>query len=204
MITIVDYGLGNLASIHNMCRRLGIESRITDDKDLIARSSHLILPGVGHFRRGMENLRASGLKDLLDGLVLEKGLPVLGICLGAQLMTRHSAEGDVEGLGWVDAETVAFDTARLGRLKVPHMGWADIRTEQDGNPLWVGLPPEPRFYFVHSYHFRFASPREVSATADHGYSFACAFSKGNIHGVQFHPEKSHKYGMRVISNFASL
>ncbi len=204
MIAIVDYGLGNLASIRNMCSRLGIESCITADKDEIARASHLILPGVGHFRKGMENLRTSGLRELLDELVLQRSRPILGICLGAQLMTGHSEEGDVDGLGWVDGVTIGFDKSRLGRLKVPHMGWADIRLDDAAYPLWRDLPTGPRFYFVHSYHFSFPMPGEVTATADYGYGFACAFSKGNIHGVQFHPEKSHKFGMRVMSNFASL
>jgi glutamine amidotransferase len=202
MITIVDYGLGNLASIQNMCRRLGIESRITADKGVIAASDRLVLPGVGHFRKGMENLRNSGLDLILDDLVRVRERPILGICLGAQLMTAHSEEGDVDGLGWVDAVTVGFDTSRLGGRKVPHMGWADIAITDAADPLWKDLPEESRFYFVHAYHFRFSLPQEVSATAVYGYDFACAFRKGNIHGVQFHPEKSHKFGMRVLSNFA--
>lgn len=202
MITIVNYGLGNLASIQNMCRRLGIESRISDDRDAIASADRLILPGVGHFRKGMENLRASGLGEMLDDLVRVRQRPILGICLGAQLMTGHSEEGDVEGLGWVDAVTVGFDTSRLGGRKVPHMGWSDIGIVDPSEPLWADLPEDPRFYFVHSYHFRFATPSEVTATASYGYDFACAFRRNNIHGMQFHPEKSHKFGMRVLSNFA--
>ena len=203
MITIVNYGLGNLASIQNMCRRLGIEARISADPEVIAGSDRLILPGVGHFRKGMENLRESGLRGLLDNLVRVRHRPILGICLGAQLMTAHSEEGDVDGLGWVDAVTVGFDAARLGGRKVPHMGWSDIAIADAADPLWKDLPQEPRFYFVHAYHFRFSVPEEVAATAVYGYDFACAFRKGNIHGVQFHPEKSHKFGMRVLSNFAN-
>lgn len=202
MTTIVNYGLGNLASIQNMCKRVGIESRISADRDVIAAADRLILPGVGHFRKGMENLHASGLKDLLDDLVRVQKRPILGICLGAQLMTMHSEEGDVDGLGWVDAETVAFDTSRLGGRKVPHMGWADITLTDAADPLWKDLPEESRFYFVHAFHFRFNLPQEVTATAVYGYDFACAFRKGNIQGVQFHPEKSHKFGMRVLTNFA--
>ena len=202
MITIVNYGLGNLASIQNMCRRLGIDSRVSADMDVIAAADRLILPGVGHFRTGMENLRASGLRELLDELVQVRQRPILGICLGAQLMTAHSEEGDVDGLGWVDARTVGFDTTRLAGRKVPHMGWADIDVTDTRNLLWADLPEDPRFYFVHAYHFQFTVPEEVAATAVYGYGFACAFRKGNIHGVQFHPEKSHKFGMRVLSNFA--
>ncbi|HXD76389.1 MAG TPA: imidazole glycerol phosphate synthase subunit HisH [Puia sp.] len=200
MFAIVNYGLGNLSSIRNMCRRIGVTAEITSDPGLIAAADKLILPGVGHFRKGMENLHASGLKTLLDRLVLEEGRPILGICLGAQLMTRHSEEGDTTGLGWVDADTIRFREEGLAGLKVPHMGWGEIAVSA-GNPLWAGLPAEPRFYFVHSYHFRFQQAAEVAATARYGYEFACAFRKGNIFGTQFHPEKSHKYGMRVLENF---
>lgn len=204
MITIVNYGLGNLASIQNMCRKLGIDSVITDRAEVIETADRLILPGVGHFKAGMDNLHASGLKPVLDRLVMEEKKPVLGICLGAQLMTRHSEEGDVDGLGWVDADTVAFDTSRLGGLKVPHMGWTDIDIRATEDPIWARIPEEPRFYFVHSYHFKFRAAEEVAATCNYGYEFACAFRKGNIYGMQFHPEKSHKYGMRVLENFARI
>lgn len=200
MLAIINYGLGNLSSIRNMCRRIGVEAEISDDPDLIAAADRLILPGVGHFRKGMENLHASGLKPVLDQLVLEARRPILGICLGAQLMTGHSEEGDTPGLGWVDADTIRFRDDALGGLKVPHMGWREIGITAD-NPLWAGLPDEPRFYFVHSYHFRFRQPDEVAATARYGYDFACAFRKGNIFGTQFHPEKSHRFGMRVLENF---
>jgi glutamine amidotransferase len=202
MITIVNYGLGNLASIQNMCRKLGIESVITDQPELIERADRLILPGVGHFRAGMDNLHASGLKPLLDRLVLNEKKPVLGICLGAQLMTRHSEEGDVDGLGWVDADTIAFNASKLGGLKIPHMGWTDIVIRASTDPIWAGIPDDPRFYFVHSYHFNFRNEAEIAATAQYGYEFACAFRKDNIYGMQFHPEKSHKYGMRILENFA--
>jgi glutamine amidotransferase len=204
MITIVNYGLGNLASIQNMCRKLGIDSVITDHADIIERADRLILPGVGHFRAGMENLHSSGLKSLLDRLVLDEKKPVLGICLGAQLMTRHSEEGDVEGLGWVDADTIAFESSKLGGLKIPHMGWTDIVIRATADPIWAGIPDDPRFYFVHSYHFSFRNESEVAATAEYGYEFVCAFRKDNIYGMQFHPEKSHKYGMRILENFARI
>jgi glutamine amidotransferase len=203
MIAIINYGLGNLTSIRNMCNRLGIPAEITADPEKIRAASKLILPGVGHFKKGMENLHESGLKPLLDELVLVQKKPVLGICLGAQLMTKHSEEGDVEGLGWVDAVTVRFDQQRINGLKVPHMGWTDIHTSGE-NPLWVNLPEEPRFYFVHTYHFLFDERSEVSATSTYSYDFACAFHKNNIYGTQFHPEKSHKFGMKVLENFNRL
>jgi glutamine amidotransferase len=125
----------------------------------------------------------------------------LGICLGAQLLTRHSEEGDVDGFGWVDAVTVRFDQSRLHGLKVPHMGWSDIKLT-DNSLLWEDIQAEPRFYHVHTFHFLFEQPGEISATAIYGYEFACAFHKNNIYGTQFHPEKSHKFGMAVLKNFS--
>jgi len=203
MLAIINYGLGNLTSIQNMCKRLGIEANVTADPATIRKASKLILPGVGHFKKGMENLHNSGLKNLLDELVLADKKPILGICLGAQLMTKHSEEGDVEGLGWVDASTVRFDQSKDKAMKVPHMGWSEITTT-GSNPLWVNLPAEPRFYFVHTYHFLFSEKNEISAVCNHSYDFVCAFQKENIYGTQFHPEKSHKFGMRVLENFNRL
>ena len=203
MIAIINYGLGNLTSILNMHKRLGIDAIITNDEQEIRNADKLLLPGVGHFKKGMENLHSSGLKVLLNELVLEQGKPVLGICLGAQLMTANSEEGNIKGLGWVEAETVAFDKTKLNSLKVPNMGWIDIHIN-DANPLLVNLPPDPRFYHVHSYHFAFAEKAQVSATALYGYEFATAFKKNNIYGTQFHPEKSHKYGMKLLQNFSNL
>jgi imidazole glycerol-phosphate synthase subunit HisH len=203
MIAIINYGLGNLTSILNMCKRLGIDAIITSDPVELRKADKLILPGVGHFKKGMDNLKTSGLQDLLNELVLKEHKPILGICLGAQLMTMHSEEGDVDGLQWVNADTLRFTTERLNRLKVPHMGWSDI-TLQDNNPLWEGLPAEPRFYHVHTYHFAFHDPSAISATANYGYEFVCAFHHSNIYGTQFHPEKSHKFGMKVLENFNKL
>ncbi len=176
---------------------------ITDDYDQLRQADKLILPGVGHFKKGMDNLQQSGLQPLLDELVQQQKKPVLGICLGAQLMTKHSEEGDTPGLGWVDAVTVRFDQQWLNGLKVPHMGWSDLSLK-DANPIWANLPDPPRFYFVHTYHFQFEQKQEVSATAMYGYEFACAFQKNNIYGTQFHPEKSHKMGMKVLENFSKL
>jgi glutamine amidotransferase len=203
MIAIIDYGLGNLYSVLNMHKRLGIEATITSDQSEIKAASKLILPGVGHFKRGMENLKQSGLKPLLDKLVLQEKKPILGICLGAQLLTERSEEGDVDGLGWVDAVTIRFKQENLKGLKVPHMGWSDIAIKRSDTIL-SDLPVEPRFYHVHSYHFLFKEPSEVIATTTYGYEFACAFQKENIYGVQFHPEKSHKYGMKLLQNFSKL
>lgn len=203
MIAIINYGLGNLSSIQNMCRRLGIEAVITNDPEKIHAAEKLVLPGVGHFKKGMENLHDSGLKKLLDEIVLQQKKPILGICLGAQLMTKHSEEGDIDGLGWIDAVTVRFDNEKTNGLKIPHMGWSEINII-DKNVLWNNLPLQPRFYFVHTFHFLFEKKEEISATTAHGYEFVCAFQKENIYGTQFHPEKSHKFGMKVIENFNSL
>ncbi|MCB0696266.1 MAG: imidazole glycerol phosphate synthase subunit HisH [Chitinophagaceae bacterium] len=203
MVAIINYGLGNLTSIQNMFRRLGIDCVITNDENEIRNASRLLLPGVGHFKRGMSNLEESGLVGLLNELVIEQKKPILGICLGAQLMTKHSDEGDVDGLGWVDAKTVKFDAAKLNNLPVPHMGWTDIKVTRSC-PLLEGIPDEPRYYFVHSYHFAFEEPSEVIATSVYGYEFACAFNKGNVYGAQFHPEKSHKFGMKVLENFSKI
>ncbi|NII24090.1 imidazole glycerol phosphate synthase subunit HisH [Pseudoflavitalea sp. X16] len=203
MVAIVNYGLGNLTSILNMHKRLGLQAIITSEPDEIRKADRLIIPGVGHFKKGMDNLHESGLKQLLDQLVLEERKPVLGICLGAQLLTKHSEEGNVDGLGWVDAVTVRFDQSRLHGLKVPHMGWSDIKLA-DESPLWINLPVEPRFYHVHTFHFLFEQLGEISATAMYGYEFVCAFRKNNIYGTQFHPEKSHKFGMAVLKNFSKI
>jgi glutamine amidotransferase len=200
MVAIIDYGVGNLASILNMHRRLGIDAVVTGDAAMIEEADRLLIPGVGHFDTCMQNFSRSGLRSLVERRAFDDNIPVLGICVGAQMMTRGSEEGSEKGLGWVEADTVRF---RLDGLKVPHMGWREITITAD-NPLWAGLPPEPRFYFVHSYHFQFPQPSEVSATAHYGYDFTCAFRKGNIFGTQFHPEKSHKFGMKVLENFAAV
>lgn len=203
MIAILNYGLGNLASIKNMFKRIGADAEVTNDHNVIENASKILLPGVGHFKQGMQNLQDSGLVELLQNEVIIKKKPILGICLGAQLMTAYSEEGDVDGLAWVDAKTVRFDAQMLENLPVPHMGWSDIKLTNK-NVLWSDLPDAPRFYFVHSYHFRFNDKTQVTATANYGYEFECAFNKGNVYGAQFHPEKSHKFGMRVLENFCKV
>lgn len=200
MITIVNYHMGNLGSISNMLKKLGIPSKITADPQDIAAASKLILPGVGAFDAGMDNLQRSGLLPVLNERVLGAGVPTLGICLGMQLMTRRSDEGHREGLGWIDAEALRFrpiDTT----LKVPHMGWNLVRPVRP-SPLTDGLPDEPRFYFVHSYHVRCNTPEDVLLTTHYGGEFHSAFQHGTVSGVQFHPEKSHKFGMALLRNFA--
>ncbi|MBI4366374.1 MAG: imidazole glycerol phosphate synthase subunit HisH [Deltaproteobacteria bacterium] len=203
MIAIVDYGLGNLRSIQNMLRRAGAPSVISSDPAVLRQVDKLILPGVGHFRYGMEKLRERGLVDVLNERALDAKVPVLGICLGAQLLGRGSEEGGAEGLGWVEMDTVAFDRSRLtGGERVPHMGWAE--TAHSGHSLFQGQEEPPRFYYVHSFHLRCDDPAAVIATAEHGYRFASAVMQGNIMGVQFHPEKSHAFGLRLLKAFAAM
>jgi imidazole glycerol-phosphate synthase subunit HisH len=200
MITIVDYGMGNLGSIRNMLKKIGAKSEITADPARIAAATKLVLPGVGAFDAGMDNLERSGLVPLLDERVRAAGVPVLGICLGMQLMTRSSSEGERRGLGWVDARTLRFAPADP-TLKVPHMGWNVARPER-ADPLIDELPAEARFYFVHSYYVVCEQPGDVLLTTRHGREFHSGFRHGNVWGVQFHPEKSHRFGMHLLRNFA--
>jgi imidazole glycerol-phosphate synthase subunit HisH len=203
MITIVDYDAGNIKSIVNMLRALGIASRISSDPAEIVKADKLVLPGVGHFDYGMKELLRRGLVAALNQRVVTDGIPLLGICLGAQLMMRGSAEGVEPGLGWVDGDTVAFDRRRLDRqLRVPHMGWAETRSQRD-NPLQPGLAADARFYFVHSFHIVCDREENVLFKAEHGYEFVAGVRRANILGVQFHPEKSHRFGMQVLRNFGN-
>lgn len=201
MITIIDYGVGNLCSIRNMLRRLGVESKISNNHADIEQSDKLILPGVGSFNYGMTQLRNSGLLDILNKRVLVNKVPILGICLGVQLMMEGSEEGNLPGLGWIKGNTVAFDKTHLSQnQKIPHMGWNQVK-EFEGSSLFKGMFPEPRFYFVHSYHLMTIRPEDVMLKTNYGYDFAAGIESGNILGVQFHPEKSHKFGMKIFENF---
>lgn len=202
MIAILDYKVGNLASIRNMLKKVGYaDAVITDDPAVIAKADKYILPGVGHFDFGMQHLNTSGFLDTVKEAVLDRKKPILGICLGAQLLTKHSEEGDIPGLGWIDGETVKFDRSRLdSKLKVPHMGWTDVDVMKD-SLLFKGMHADPRFYFVHSYHMKINSDSDLLTQSTYGYPFASGFEKDNIMGVQFHPEKSHKYGMVLLKNF---
>jgi imidazole glycerol-phosphate synthase subunit HisH len=202
MITIINYGLGNIGSLFNMLRKVGAEVIISADHEAIAKADKLVLPGVGSFDAGMERLKEKGLIPVLQKRVLEGKIPILGICLGMQLLCKRSEEGQLPGLGWLDAETVHFkfedDNANL---KVPHMGWNQIAIKQ-AHPLFDELESNNRFYFVHSYHVVCANPDNNLATTSYGFDFTSAIVKENIMGVQFHPEKSHKFGMRLLKNFA--
>jgi imidazole glycerol-phosphate synthase subunit HisH len=203
MIAIINYGVGNLTSILNMHRRLGIDAVITDDVDVIEKSEKLLLPGVGHFDKCMENFNNSGLRPVIERKVQEEKTPILGICAGAQMMTRRSEEGIEKGLGWIEGDTVLFKFSNGTNLKIPHMGWTDIEMVKP-SPLWRQMLEEPRFYFAHSYHFVLDNDEKATGKCNYGYDFTCAFQNDNVFGVQFHPEKSHRYGMKVLSNFSAL
>ncbi len=201
MIVIVDYGMGNLGSILNMLKKVGAPALVSSDASEIARADKLILPGVGAFDQGMRNLAERNLTPLLNDLALQKGKPILGLCLGMQLFTRGSEEGQLPGLGWLDAETIRFRFPPESGCKVPHMGWNTLAPCAQ-HPLFAGLGDEPRFYFVHSFYVSCAAPENVLAQTRYGHDFASAIGKGNILGVQFHPEKSHRFGMALLKNFA--
>jgi len=201
MINIVDYGIGNLKSILNILNYIGVNSRISNSIEDIRNADKLILPGVGHFKTGMKNLIHSNLIDTLNEEVLAKKKNILGICLGMQLMTKHSEEGDCDGLGWIDATTKKFQLSEP--LKVPHMGWNNVNYKKD-TALNKNISKEPRHYFVHSYFVDCNNKEDVLATTLYGNEFVSAFQHKNIYGVQFHPEKSHKYGMELLRNFNQL
>lgn len=204
MITIVDYGLGNLGSIANMLKKAGVNSITTSDLSIIENAEKLIIPGVGHFDHGMKNLKEGNFIPVLNSLAFEKKIPILGICLGVQLMTKSSEEGILPGLGWFNAYTVAFDRTRLSAgLKVPHMAWADTECKSE-HLLFAGFNEVPRFYYVHSYHLRTEDPQEELCFAHHGYTFVSGLKRQNLFGVQFHPEKSHRFGMQLLKNFATI
>lgn len=203
MITIINYGLGNLNSVANMIRHVGGKCVLTGSPSEIAQAEKLVLPGVGSFDAGMEALRSSNILPALNEAVLSRQIPILGICLGMQLMTRKSEEGSLPGLGWIDGEVKRFCIPDSGkeRFKVPHMGWNSIRISRK-NPI-IGDGPEQRFYFVHSYHVT-CPETDVIAVSTHGYEFVAAFAHENIYGVQFHPEKSHRFGMKLWKNFLEI
>lgn len=204
MIVIVDYGMGNHGSIMNMLKKIGYRAIISSDPKTVGAAEKLILPGVGAFDNGMENLASRGLLPILHESVMEKRTPVLGICLGMQLLSRRSEEGILPGLGWIDAETIRFAFTEDTNLKVPHMGWNTVDAK-DHSALFMDMEDmEKKFYFVHSYHVVCRNPEDVAATTLYGIPFTSAICHGNICATQFHPEKSHKYGMQVFRNFMEM
>lgn len=201
MITIIDYGMGNVGSVENMLNKNGFDSIVTRDHTKIRFASHIILPGVGSFDAACTKLSELELDKTIHESV-QNGANLLGICLGAQLLLESSEEGSLSGLGFIKGTCKRFDSNELHPLKVPHMGWSDVQFETS-NPLAKNIV-EPRFYFVHSYYFQCYNRVNVFGKAHHGHSFDCAIRSGNVYGVQFHPEKSHMYGAKLLANFASL
>ncbi len=199
MVAIVDYGLGNLGSIANMLKVIGEKSIITSDKTQISKADKIILPGVGAFDAGMKQLKE---KDLVEFMKDEagSGKPILGICLGMQLLGRKSEEGNLKGLQLIPFDNVRFRVSEESKLKVPHMGWDIVDFKQE-SPLLTGIKGTQRYYFVHSYHAKCDDEKNVLMTCEYGYEFAAAVVKDNVYGVQFHPEKSHNFGMALLENF---
>jgi glutamine amidotransferase len=201
MLTIVDYGVGNLASIKNMLAKTGCDARISSDPREIENAEKLILPGVGAFDTCAEKLLQSGLIEILKKQVLERRVPVLGVCVGLQLLTKGSEEGILGGLGWIEGRVIKFRQELLpAGSKIPHMGWTEVILNKSSR-LFEGMYENPRFYFVHSYYPAPELETDVLLYADYGYRFAAGIERGNILGVQFHPEKSHKFGMKLLDNF---
>ncbi|MBN2126501.1 MAG: imidazole glycerol phosphate synthase subunit HisH [Deltaproteobacteria bacterium] len=199
MIGIVQYGLGNTRSVAGAVERLGFEPVLTDRPELLARADKLILPGVGAFGDGMKNLKDRGLVEALNSLVGEQHKPILGICLGFQLMAERGYEfGDHQGLGWIKAEVVKMETR--GELRLPHVGWNDLFQIRE-SLLWEGIPSNALFYYVHSYHVRCEEEGIVVGESEYGYRFVAAVEKVNVYGTQFHPEKSQQWGLEVLRNF---
>lgn len=200
MIVIIDYGMGNVGSIENMLKKNGVKATVSSEITDIENADKLILPGVGAFDNAVKNLNQLNLIPVLSEKVLDEKIPVLGICLGFQLLAKKSEEGTLEGLKWLDAEVVKFnfDESDTG-LKIPHMGWNTVDIQKK-SPLFHEMYEEPRFYFVHSYHF-VCNNEDVLTTTFYGYKFVSSCEKDNIIGVQFHPEKSHRFGMKLLKNF---
>jgi glutamine amidotransferase len=199
VIAIIDYGVGNVASIANMCKKIGVSASVVRTPAELRAARRLILPGVGSFDHGMSELRSRGLVDPLNELVLKEDMPILGICLGMQLFAQASAEGSETGLGWIAARCLKFEFARTEtRLKVPHMGWNTVAAVNSGQSF---IPPDARFYFVHAYHLDCEHASDVAGETTYGYRFCSAVAKANIFGVQFHPEKSHRFGMDLLRRF---
>jgi len=203
MISIINYGVGNIGSVVNMLRHIGVEPVVVSTPGEIRSAKKLLLPGVGAFDVAMRTLDAKGFINPLRDAALKAEIPILGICLGMQLLGNRSEEGGIEGLGLIDADFVKFSFDSRSAHKVPHMGWNTLKVVR-ANPLLHQDQSEQRFYFVHSYYACCHNRGDIIATCDHGGEFVAVYGHGNVFGVQFHPEKSHKFGMQLLKNFAEL
>jgi glutamine amidotransferase len=199
MVTIIDYGMGNVGSVLNMLKKIGVKAILSSGSEDLLKADRLILPGVGAFDAGMTNLKEKGYLEVLNKLVLQKKIPILGICLGMQLMTKCSEEGVMPGLGWVDATTIRFGNLPSG-MKIPHMGWDYIQLRKPSDLLPDSIH-ERRYYFVHSFYVSCKYSDDVLSTTKYGDEFVSSFCHENILGSQFHPEKSHRFGFEFLRNF---
>lgn len=201
MLVVLDYGVSNIGSLINMLKKIGARATVTHQSDVIQQAAKIILPGIGAFDAGMQRLNELGIIESLNQKVITEKIPTLGICLGMQLMAKKSEEGQLPGLSWFDAEVVKFhfNDAPV-KLKIPHMGWNFIDVKKPSR-LFSDTTGERKFYFVHSYHLKMNDANDVLATSNYGYPFASAIERGNIAGVQFHPEKSHRFGYELLKNF---
>ena len=203
MITIVDYGVGNIASLVNMLDHIGFEATASCDPDEIAGANKLILPGIGAFDHAMRTLADRALIEPLRMASLERKVPLLGVCLGMQMLGKRSEEGQLPGLCLIDADVIRLNPDPRSKLKVPNIGWHEVKP-MGVSPLFDASAGHERFYFVHSYQMRCGDPRDAAATMEYGGAVTIAVSRGNVHGVQFHPEKSHRFGMRLLQRFAEI
>jgi glutamine amidotransferase len=205
MIRIVDYGVGNIQAFITIFKRLGIPAERALVAADLSDASHLILPGVGHFDHAMERLNESGMRSILEDLVMIKSIPIMGVCVGMQMLANGSEEGSLLGLGWVPGRVRSFVShPEVSSLPMPHMGWNDVEPLPDSPLLAEGFDDAPQFYFLHSYYFDAENKNDVAATAHYGISFDAMVSRGHIHGVQCHPEKSHHWGAQLLKNFAKV
>jgi glutamine amidotransferase len=200
MITLINYGLGNIQAFAHIYRRLNIPVKVASTAEELRDATRLVLPGVGAFDWAMSRLNASGLRETVEELVLGKKVPVLGVCSGMQIMARGSEEGALPGLGWIDAEVVRLDSVGADLGPLPHMGWNDV--EPTGSDALLAGIPSPRYYFLHSYCMVPRDPANVIATTSYGVTFAATVRSGHVAGTQFHPEKSHQWGVELLRNFA--
>ena len=199
----MDYGVANVGSMLNMLRKVGADAEIVSTPDAVRSATKLILPGIGAFDHGMSALTERGLADPIRQAVTDGGVPILGVCLGMQLLAQGSEEGVRPGLGLLSGGSIRFQFDAPSPHKIPHMGWTTL-TKQRESPIFAELEDEPRFYFVHSYHLTCDDPGDVLATARYGIEFTAMVNRGNVWGAQFHPEKSHRFGMKLLGNFAEI
>ena len=202
-LVIVDYGMGNLRSVKKSLDRIGANVEISDDLNVIESATKIILPGVGNFSKGIDNLKSNGTDSMLSYKVLTEKTPILGICLGMQLMAKYSEEGNKPGLSWIDAEIVKFNIKNILKHKVPHIGWNSLTKKKD-SVLLNHIDNESLFYFIHSYHMQCNDEQDIISTTLYDYSFVSSIQRENIYGTQFHPEKSHDWGSVILKNFIGL